>query len=554
MLTIRLLGELEVLHGGQPLPLPPSRKTRALLAYLVVTGRPQRRERLCELLWEVPDDPRGALRWSLSRLRSLLDEPGNATPCLVTDRETVGIDLRGIGVDLLGIRQDVAKGVESATTERLERAAAAFRGEFLADLDLPDCHAFQSWTVALRGDTRQLRAEILAALAGRFADTPDAALPHARELVGLNPLDEPAWAQLVRLLSAAGRRQEAEEQHETASRALREVGGPSGALLQAWREVRTASAATPQEVDSEPGSNDAASDRAPPPRPTAADPVPRQDIRFCVAEDGARIAYATVGQGPPLVRPANWMTHLDYDWQSPVWRHWLRELSRGRRLIRYDERGNGLSDWQVEDLSFDTCLRDLEAVIEAAGLERFPMLGISQGCAFAIAYAVAHPERVTRLVLYGGYVRGWAKRGSPSEIARRRALSALIKHGWGEDNPAFRQAFTTLFVPDATPEQISWFNELQRMTASPENAWRLHELFGQVDVRALLPRVRVPTLVLHGRQDGVVPFEEGRIIATEIPGARFVPLESRNHVLLESEPAWAHFLAEVRDFLASGEG
>ncbi len=243
------------------------------------------------------------------------------------------------------------------------------------------------------------------------------------------------------------------------------------------------------------------------------------------------------------------MTHLEHDWESPVWRHWIRALSSDRRLIRYDERGNGLSDWDAADLSFEACLRDLDAVVEASGLERFPMLGISQGCAFAVAYAARYPERVSRLVLYGGYVRGWAMRGSPEEIARRQGLGALIRHGWGEDNPAFRQAFTTLFVPDATPEQMRWFNDLQRAAASPENAFRLHEVFGRLDVRSLLPQVRVPTLVLHGRHDGVVPFAEGRILAAEIPDARFVPLESRNHILLEGEPAWERFLAETRAFL-----
>jgi pimeloyl-ACP methyl ester carboxylesterase len=244
------------------------------------------------------------------------------------------------------------------------------------------------------------------------------------------------------------------------------------------------------------------------------------------------------------------MTHLEHDWRSPVWRHWMRELSRGRRLVRYDERGNGLSDWQAEDLSFEACKRDLEAVVEAEGLRRFPMLGISQGCAFAVAYAVEHPERVTRLVLYGGYARGWAMRGDSGQAATRAALGTLMRHGWGADNPAFRQMFTSLFVPDGTPEQARWFNELQRATASPENAVRLHEVFGQVQVEALLPRVRVPTLVLHCVGDSVVPFEEGRRLATAIPGARFVPLEGRNHILLEGEPAWARFTDEVHRFLA----
>ena len=543
--SILLLGEMEVRRGGEKLELPPSKKTRALLAYLAVSGRPHRRERLCELFWNVPDDPRGSLRWSLSKLRSLIDEPG--CPRLLAERQTVALDGGGLEVDLLTARKRVSAGIKSATMEDLALTAAAFRGEFLADLDLPDCHDFRAWCVAIREDARALQVQILTELAERLPA--GEALAYARELVRVDPYNEPGWALFIRSLVAAGRRPEAEDQYETACRVLKEVGGPAGALLRAWREARAVTLGQAR-LEPELVPLGAADDDGSPEGEHSADPA-SQDIRFCVAEDGVRIAYARVGHGAPLLKPANWMTHLEFDWQSPVWRHWIRELSRDRCLIRYDERGNGLSDWDVADLSFEACVRDLEAVVEASRLERFPMLGISQGCALATAYAVRHPERVSGLVLYGGYARGWAKRGSPSENARRLALGTLIEHGWGQDNPAFRQVFTTLFIPDATLEQGKWFNDLQRVTASPSNAFRLHEMFGDVQVEALLPQVRVPTLVLHSRQEGVVPFEEGRRIAMAIPGARFVPLESRNHILLESEPAWGRFLTEVRSFLAS---
>ena len=192
----------------------------------------------------------------------------------------------------------------------------------------------------------------------------------------------------------------------------------------------------------------------------------QQEVRFCTSSDGVRIAYATVGQGPPLVKAANWLNHLEYDWQSPVWRHLLRELARDRLLVRYDERGNGLSDWDVEDISFDAFVLDLETVADAAGLERFALLGISQGCTVSIAYAVRHPERVTHLVLYGGYASGRRTRGSPEEIEQAEAMPTLMRHGWAQENPAFRQIFTTRFIPEATAEQIQWFNDLQRMTTS----------------------------------------------------------------------------------------
>jgi serine/threonine protein kinase/TolB-like protein/Tfp pilus assembly protein PilF/alpha-beta hydrolase superfamily lysophospholipase len=278
----------------------------------------------------------------------------------------------------------------------------------------------------------------------------------------------------------------------------------------------------------------------------------QQQIQFCTTTDGVRIAYAKVGQGPPLLKAANWLNHLEFDWRSPIWRPLLEEFARDHLLVRYDERGNGLSDWNIENFSFEAMVRDLEAVVDAVGLDRFPILGISQGGPVAIAYAARHPEKVSHLILYGSYARGWARRGSPPEvIQQRQAQQTLIKLGWGQDNPAFRQLWTTLYVPDATTEQWQWFNDLQRISTSPENATRLLDELGKIDVVDLLPQVRVPTLVLHCRDEVVAPFEEGRLLAALIPGARFVPLEGRNHLLLESEPAWGKFITEVRHFLGA---
>jgi pimeloyl-ACP methyl ester carboxylesterase/DNA-binding winged helix-turn-helix (wHTH) protein len=278
-------------------------------------------------------------------------------------------------------------------------------------------------------------------------------------------------------------------------------------------------------------------------------PTLQQEVHFCTASDGVRIAYAEVGQGPPLVKTANWLNHLEYDWKSPIWSPLLQALATKHRLIRYDERGNGLSDWDVQDISFEAFVRDLESVIEATKLQRFPLLGISQGCAVSIAYAVQHPERVSHLILYGGYARGRRKRGNIGDIEQAEALVTLMRHGWGQENPAFRQIFTTRFVPGGTAEQIQWFNDLQRITTSPENAVRIVQATTNIDVTDLLPRVRVPTLVLHCRNDAAQPFEEGRRIAAGIPGARFVALEGHNHLVLESDPAWNRLLDEISSFL-----
>ncbi len=275
-----------------------------------------------------------------------------------------------------------------------------------------------------------------------------------------------------------------------------------------------------------------------------------QEIRFCAARDGTQIAYATVGQGPPLVKAPNWLNHLEYDWQSPIWRHLLMALARDHALIRFDQRGNGLSDWDVADISHDAFVSDLETVVEAAGLDRFPLFGISQGCGISIRYAVQNPGCVSRLILYGGYARGRNKRGSPALVQQAEAEQTLIRQGWGQQNPAFRQFFTSCFVPDGTPEQMAWFNELQRLTTSPENAARIRAINNDTDVIEHLSQVAVPTLVLHCRDDAVAPFEEGRRMAAMIPGARFVALEGRNHLILEDEPAWPRFINEVWAFLA----
>jgi pimeloyl-ACP methyl ester carboxylesterase/DNA-binding CsgD family transcriptional regulator len=277
-----------------------------------------------------------------------------------------------------------------------------------------------------------------------------------------------------------------------------------------------------------------------------------QRIRFCVAPDGVRIAFATSGAGPPLVKVSNWLTHLEFDWQSPVWSHWLRELGRDQTLVRYDQRGCGLSDWAVAELSADLWLSDLETVVDAAGLQRFALFAMSQGGPMAVRYAVRHPERVSALVLLGTYARGRLLRDlSPEQVEEFETVTTLMRIGWGRDNPAFRQLFTSLFIPGGAPEQVQWFNDLMRVSASPENAVRFRRINSVHDVRDLAPSLRVPTLVLHARDDAVAPFEEGRLLAALIPQAQFVPLEGRNHILLEDEPAWEQFLTAVRGFLAS---
>lgn len=275
----------------------------------------------------------------------------------------------------------------------------------------------------------------------------------------------------------------------------------------------------------------------------------QQSIRYLRTTDDIQLAWASMGAGRPLIKAANWLTHLQYDLESPVWSHWIRFLAKSFRFIRYDERGCGMTQWQVPNVSVPRWIDDLEAVADAAKLDRDAVvLGISQGAAISIGYAVRHPERVSHLILYGGYATGWALRGDEDGLRRYRAIVELIRLGWGTDNVAFRQVFTSRFVPGASAEQLDWFNDLCKRTTTPEIAAHLMLARSEVDVRDLLSQVRVPTLVIHASDDAVTPISASRDLAAGIPNAEFVQLESRNHVLLEHEPAWARFKDVVLEF------
>ena len=275
-----------------------------------------------------------------------------------------------------------------------------------------------------------------------------------------------------------------------------------------------------------------------------------QRIHFATATDGVRIAYATVGTGPPVVRSTHWLTHLDYDWHSPVWRHWLEGLAQDRTLIRFDERGCGLSDHDPDEMSLDAFVRDLETVVDAIGLERFPLIGLSQGGAVAVAYAAKHPERVTRLALVGAYVKGRRARARNDEERRAGEVQLdLVRLGWGSDDPSFRMVFPPRFFPDAPPDLWSDFAKLLRRTTSAENAVRVLEAMYDVDVSEQARALRLPTIIFHARDDLSIPFEQARMVASLIPGSRLVPLDSRNHLLRPDEPAWSYFLDELHQFI-----
>jgi pimeloyl-ACP methyl ester carboxylesterase/DNA-binding CsgD family transcriptional regulator len=279
----------------------------------------------------------------------------------------------------------------------------------------------------------------------------------------------------------------------------------------------------------------------------------RQHVRYVTASDGARLAWAESGTGPAIVKAGNWLTHLEYEWESPVWKHWNQFFSAQGRFVRYDERGCGMSEWQPGELSLDQWADDLATVIDAARpTGPVTLLGISQGAATCIKYALRHPERVAGMILYGGYARGALRRGIPKNESTHRAMIELARAAWGRDNPTFRQVFTSRFIPGGTPEQLKWFNDLCLKTTTGEVVAALLEARGHVDIAGSLGDVRAPTLVMHARDDEAIPIAEGRLLAAGIPGAEFVEVDSRNHILLEHEAGWQRFREAVLAFLQPG--
>ncbi len=518
-LQVSLLGELRVTSPRTELPLPASRKARALLAFLVATGRPHRRERLCELFWDLPDDPKAALRWSLSKLRKVVDAPDR--PRIVADRERVYFDAKDVDIDIRDIHRQLRRGDGHLAVDDLESMARQLGMKLLDGLDGAGDAEFESWLMTERDDAQAARAEALRQLATHPDIAPAVAKKWLRIWREVDPSGAEDYAAHEADLSAA------EKSGYTITRRKPGAGSGNGGASEA-----------------------AAGLGALPAEQTKAHALRAQRIGFCEARDGTKIAYATVGSGPPLLKAANWLNHLEFDWASPIWGGSFAALAGYRNFIRYDERGCGLSDWEVDDLSFEAFVEDLEAVADRLGLDRFPLLGISQGCAVSIEYAVRHPERVSGLVLLGGYAAGWRHLASPEEQARREAVLKLTEVGWGTDNPAYRHIFSQTFMPDAKADDLAWFDEFQRLTTSPRNAARFQDAFGLIDVRHRLAEVRAPTIVLHSKYDQRIPLDMGRAIASEIPDARFVPLESRNHILVDYEPAWQVCLETVQQFLA----
>ncbi|HEX2166326.1 MAG TPA: alpha/beta fold hydrolase [Longimicrobiales bacterium] len=552
-MQFRVLGPIEVQTASGAVVPPSGAKQRLLLAVLLLHApRVLSADRLIDMLWgdQLPSDPHAALRTQISRLRTLLAEAGAEGLLTRADPAGYRITCTPADLDVTAFEHLAARARASTDPARAladaDEALALWRDEPYVELeDLPYFLGETARLRQLRNSVREHRVETLLAL-GRTAE----AVADSACLVMVDPLSERSRALAMQALYSAGRHHDALATFQDYRRLLAEELGldPSPGLSEMERQIIQHARTSSLIADRGTGYMLA----------TAADAGvrqhvgPSQDIRFTTSADGVRLAYATVGTGPPLVKAANWLNHLEFDWESPVWRRLFRELAARGTLIRYDERGTGLSDRDPDELSLDTWVHDLECIVDACGLERFPLLGISQGCAVCIEYAARHPARVSGLILHGGYAAGWRADPSfgPAEIARRDASIEIVRHGWGEDTPAYRQMFTQTFIPGGTAAEIEWFNELQRRSVSPATAARFMEAFAYIDVRDRLAQVHAPTLVLHSRGDQRIHFEKGRELAMGIPGARFVLLESHNHLILEHEPAFDYWMREALRFLA----
>jgi len=517
-LEIRTVGRLTLRIEGEEVALPSSRKTRALLAYLMLARGRQSRQALCELLWDSVDDPLAALRWSLSKLRPAVN--GDKIERLCADRRSVWFDHSDVRMD----REELADGSSRADLCEGEADAIwnASAGVLLEDCELPNQLDFMAWIEGQRNDHARLRAR----LARRYAKDRSLAWQlrdkWAERWLSVTPYSGDA------AISAF------ETKHFAAGK------GAATALAEYLERTFRDAGIEPPAFEIDPASGER-STKAP----------KGQQIRFVEGKDGVTIAWASFGDSdnPPLVKAANWLNHLELDWEAPIWSPMFRRLSRTHRVIRYDERGCGLSDWDVDSLGFEEFVEDLEQVVDAVGLERFPLLGISQGAAVSIAYAARHPERVSKLILFGAYDCGWRHIAKPEEVREREAVMVLTETGWGSDNSAYRHLFSRTFMPDASAEELDWFDEFQRQTTSPTNALRFLEAFSTIDVRDCLAKVQCPTLVVHSRGDMRIPFATGRSLAARIPDARLASVDSNNHLLLGREKATEQFVQMIRDFL-----
>ncbi|NHN37234.1 alpha/beta fold hydrolase [Pseudomaricurvus alcaniphilus] len=516
-----------------------SRKALALLVLLAMAPHMHRtREQVAATLWSrsAEEQGRASLRQTLSELRKLL---GEDNAILRASGSQIALDPARVEVDAVQLQQvAVADSIDEQS-----RVTDLYRGDFLAGFSLRD-NEFEDWAIIERRRLRDLAVSALIRLCDHYLQAGDVerGIPIAESLVEVDALAEAGHRALMLYYAMQGRRNEALRQYAACAELLHsELGLQPSAELQNLQRCLLAG----EEL---PGAQRLVLSQ---PRGHGDYPELVQEVRYCKSFDGVNIAFAELGNSKPvLVMTGNWLTHLQESAQSPVWRPLIDELTQKYRLLRYDQRGMGLSDWDVDDTSLDSYVADLEAVVDAADLPHFRLFGICQGAAIATVYAARHPERVERMVLLSGLERGWRNRSATLDRVAD-TFAHMTRKGWGKATPAYRQLFSTLLIPDATQEHLHSLNELQRCSSSPENAVRVQEFMGSVDISAYTGQVRTPTLVMHPQSDPFIPIKQGKKLAADIPNARFLPLPSSNHLILNHEPAWPIMLKALHGFLAA---
>ncbi|WP_448006787.1 alpha/beta fold hydrolase [Agromyces bauzanensis] len=523
---VRMLGRFEVAVDGRTVdPAGFARRDAAHLVKLLALtpGHRLHREQVIDALW--PDATPDSVANRLHKAAHFVRRATGSHDAIVLEGDAVALFPHAdLTVDALEFEKAAGRVVSvlhpAMAGAAIDAALARYAGDLLP-FDL-----YEDWTSAHRQRLQLLQRHLLRR-AGRF-----------EQLVAIDPTDEDAHVAIMRARLDAGDRTGALRQYDLLARTLEaEFGFGPGAEARAMRERALDRRGAPTPAPGSP--------------PVAAEPITQQ-VRFCTAADGVRLAYATSGTGPPLVKASNWLTHLDHDWTSPVWQHMWQALSREHTLVRYDERGCGLSDWDIdiESYSLDAWVRDLETVVDDLGLERFPLLGMSQGGPIAITYAARHPERVSHVIVLGTCARATWARATDEQRRELAALGELMKVSWGSEQSGFRQVYDARFLPDGPLDTWRAFDELQRRSTSPRNAFRLWRAFGSLDCTAEARRLEVPTLILHATGDRVWSFSEAEELHAMVAGSRLVALPGRNHVLQADEPAFAMFIEEVERFLA----
>lgn len=523
-ISINVIGTMSIFRNGEVLSLPKSKRTRALLAYLLIANRPHRRERLCEVFWESPSDVKGALRWSLSKVRALVNELDNQR--IMADSERVILQSEDILVDIREIEKELKD--TNIPSHKLKTILQKLDEPLLCGLDLPDQKIYQQWLVAERNEIENLYCEVLSKLSVHWELSLTEQLNWNKIYLNKNPYN----TQMAKLLLSKLKMLNLTSDYDNLSDEL---------------AMRFRKAAIKWDVnDVKHGAKKAIQCDLP---KLQREILLQQEVQFCTVDDDIKLAYASIGQGYPIIKTANWLSHLEHDWQAPIWSLLYHDLAQKYRFIRYDERGNGLSDWNVKDISFDAFSKDLEAIVSATKLKKFALLGISQGASVAIDYAIKYPEKVSHLILFGAYAAGWRINATDEEIKKREAIMTLTGIGWGKDNPAYRQIFSSTFLPSANKEEYDWFNDFQRLTTSPENAERFLSVFGDIDVRHHLANIKVPTLIIHSLNDQRIPVDVAKEMAASIPNAELIILNSDGHLLLGREPAAKDFVDAVKEFI-----